>query len=406
MFSKKIKKNRKSFSKFSLMILVLVMVVNALSYGIIIPLLYPYASKFGIGPAGLGFLFASFSFFQLLATPIMGRLSDRYGRKPLLFISLVGTAGSLALFASATTVWMLFLARILDGVTGGNNSIAQAVIADTTTGKERAKGMGILAAAFGTGFVFGPAIGGLLSPFSLALPFYVAAGLALISSILLLLFLPETLPKSTRTKGKKADKFFDFPMLLATMKMPTIGSLLKLTLLIGTAHFALVVGFQAYSVDVLKLTATQLGLIFTSFGIVNVLMQGFGIGLLIKLAKSKLKILKYGVALSAITSILFGLTPTIWLFGVVSILYGLTFSPQFVMILGLLSESTKQEDQGVILGINQSVQSTAQIIGPLLASLVVSNFSVRSIFVLASGLFVIAIFYASQVKKTSVKANL
>ncbi|HEX7017676.1 MAG TPA: MFS transporter, partial [Patescibacteria group bacterium] len=116
------------FKNPTLLMLALVMLVNALSYGTIIPLLYPYASRFGINAFSLSLLFISYSLFQFIATPIIGRLSDKYGRKPLLLLSLGGTSLSLALFASATTVPMLFIARIMDGITGGNMSVAQAVI--------------------------------------------------------------------------------------------------------------------------------------------------------------------------------------------------------------------------------------------------------------------------------------
>jgi len=158
-----------------MLVLGLVMLVNALSYGMFIPLQYPYASRFGITPVGLSIMLALFSASQFIATPIIGRLSDRFGRKPLLLISLLGTSLSLAFFALAQTAWMLFAARILDGITGGNNSVAQAVIADTTTGRDRAKSFGLLGALFGVGFLLGPALGGLLSRISLTAPFFSAS---------------------------------------------------------------------------------------------------------------------------------------------------------------------------------------------------------------------------------------
>lgn len=147
------------------------MLVNALSYGTIIPLMYPYSARFGINALGLSLLFACFSLAQLIATPIIGRLSDKYGRKPLLLLCLGGTGLSLALFASAQNVAMLFVARILDGITGGNNSVAQAAIADSSTGKDRAQAFGLLGASYGFGFLLEPALGGVLSEISLSTPF-------------------------------------------------------------------------------------------------------------------------------------------------------------------------------------------------------------------------------------------
>lgn len=181
-----------------LILLAVVMLVNALSYGTIIPLLYPYAARFGIGPLELGVLFASFSVAQFIATPIIGRLSDKYGRKPLLLMSLFGTSLSLGLFAIAWSAPVLFIARILDGITGGNITVAQAIIADTYPPEERSKGFGILGAAFGFGFLFGPALGGVLSAINITAPFWFAAGLAAVSSLIGYFILPETLSDKNR----------------------------------------------------------------------------------------------------------------------------------------------------------------------------------------------------------------
>src|SRR5258708_2905865 len=187
-----------NFKNKTLMILMFIMLINALAYGTIIPLLYPYSQRFGIGPAGLGILFASFSLAQFLATPVLGRLSDKYGRKPILLICLLGTSVSLALFASATSIPMLFFARIIDGVTGGNISVAQAVIADSTSGEERAKSFAMLGASFGVGFTFGPALGGLVGSFGLAAPFWLASVLALAGTFLVFIILIQTFPPANQ----------------------------------------------------------------------------------------------------------------------------------------------------------------------------------------------------------------
>ena len=173
----------------TLIFLSILMLVNALAYGVIIPLLYPYAKTFGMTPLGLSLLFASFSLFQFLFTPIIGRLSDVYGRRPLLLFSILGTGLSLVMFGMSQSIWQLFVARIIDGITGGNMSVAQAVIADSIKGPERAKAFGMLGASFGFGFLVGPAIGGFLSQYSLSAPFFFSAGLAVISTIFVYFFL-------------------------------------------------------------------------------------------------------------------------------------------------------------------------------------------------------------------------
>lgn len=230
-----------------LSILGLVMVINALSYGTIIPLLYPYAARFGLSPLGTGLLFSTYSLFQLLATPIIGKLSDRFGRKPLLLGSLFGTSVSLALFASATTVPMLFVARILDGITGGNISVAQAVITDTTSGRERTKSFGIIGASFGVGFLLGPALGGIMSAYSLTAPFWLAASIAFAGSIIGWIVLPETLSNRRRffwqmfvTKQNVVivgikELIRSLWLLFNSFRAPKIGALFMVTLVVMSA---------------------------------------------------------------------------------------------------------------------------------------------------------------------------
>src|SRR3989338_7019432 len=191
----------------NLLIIALIAVVNALGYGIIIPILYSYSQKYGLSDFGNGLLFSSFSIAQFIATPVIGRLSDKYGRKPLLVISLAGTALSFIITAFAPSVFYLFFARILDGLTAGNLPVAQAVISDSTDVKNRAKGFGIMGAAFGFGFVFGPAISAVTHPYGDSIPFLIAAGITFFSVILTALLLPETNKHIGQTiKGK----FFDW----------------------------------------------------------------------------------------------------------------------------------------------------------------------------------------------------
>src|SRR6201985_119098 len=154
-----------------LWVLVFICVINSLGFGIIVPLLYAYGKHFGLNGTSLGFLMAAFSGAQFIATPVLGALSDKYGRKPLLAISLLGTCISFLMFAEARSIIILFAARILDGITGGNISVAQAMVSDTSTPKDRAKRFGILGSAFGFGFIIGPALGGLLSKWGIQAPF-------------------------------------------------------------------------------------------------------------------------------------------------------------------------------------------------------------------------------------------
>src|SRR5688572_33274435 len=154
--------------------------IDLVGFGIVMPVLpfYAESSQFHASPRVIGFLIASYSVMQLIFSPVLGRLSDKHGRRPVLLISLLGTSLGFFVMGFATTLWMLFLGRIIDGISGGNISTAQAYIADVTTPENRAKGMGLIGAAFGLGFVFGPAIGGVMRRWGVHVPFMFAGALA------------------------------------------------------------------------------------------------------------------------------------------------------------------------------------------------------------------------------------
>src|SRR5258707_12238786 len=180
--------------------------IDLVGFGIVIPVLpfYVEGTKFHASTRMVGFLFATYSIMQLIFTPILGRLSDKYGRRPVLFLSLLGTSLGFFVLGFANTLWMVFAGRIIDGITGGNISTAQAYIADITTIENRAKGMGLIGAAFGLGFIFGPAIGGILSRWGIHVPFFFAAGLCFANALLLYFTVPETVTANHPARNRAA----------------------------------------------------------------------------------------------------------------------------------------------------------------------------------------------------------
>src|SRR5580692_6040646 len=184
-----------------LLIIFLTIFVNLVGFGIIIPLLPFYAETFGASPLVIGLLFASFSICQLISSPALGDLSDRYGRRPVLVFSLAGTVVSFVMLAVAHSVTMLFLSRIVDGLSGGNVSTARAYVADITEPKDRARAFGLIGAAFGLGFILGPALSGMLSQRSYTAPIWAAAALTLVATLMALLWLPETVHRTHAGAG-------------------------------------------------------------------------------------------------------------------------------------------------------------------------------------------------------------
>src|SRR3989344_6375192 len=211
----------------NLLIIALVAIVNALGYGIIIPVLYSYSQKYGLNDFQNGLLFSIFSICQFFSTPIIGRMSDKYGRKPLLLISISGTALSFFMAAFAPNAIFLFIARALDGITAGNIPVASAVISDTTTMEDRAKGFGIIGASFGFGFVFGPAISAVTVGIFPSLPFIIAGTVSLVAVIITAIFLPET---NKHIGEVKKGRLFDFGKLYHALFDPNIGATLLITL--------------------------------------------------------------------------------------------------------------------------------------------------------------------------------
>lgn len=389
--------------KSTLLILIIIMFVNALSYGTIIPLLYPYASRFGMDAFGLSMLVASFSLAQLMATPIIGRLSDRFGRKPLLLLCLGGTAVSLALFASAQSMVFLFVARILDGITGGNNSVAQAAIADSTEGKDRAKAFGFLGASYGFGFLIGPALGGLLSNISLSAPFWFASALAAAGTFAGVFLLKETLTEKSRQPAQSA--YFDIGKIAQSLTHPSTGVLLSVSFVYAIAINSWIIGFQSFSNDILKLPARDIGLMFASFGLISVLMQSLGIKIILEKIKNKKSILGGALILAVGVVAPLYFVHSFAPFFLLITLFGIVSAPIVPIVTSMISERTKAEDQGGILGINQSLISMGQIAGPLLAGAIALR-SVNLVFATSAAIMAIALLVSKRLSPSTKKADL
>ncbi|QHS56022.1 MFS transporter [Mucilaginibacter sp. 14171R-50] len=381
-------------------VLVVIAIINSMGFGIIIPLLYPYGKKFGITEHTIGLLTAAFSVAQFFATPVLGSLSDKWGRKPLLVFSLIGTAASFVLFGLANSIFMLFAARILDGLTGGNISVAQAMISDISTPKERAKNFGILGSAFGFGFVIGPAIGGLLSKFGLKVPFFFAAGIAIIGVLLTLFLLKETNQK----KGSKAKQkhSFSFISLYTVLKKPVIGTAIFTGFLLTMAQFTMLIGFQTFSVDQLKLNPTQIGLFYGGFGVSGILMQML-VPAVKKVIPSQAVILLLSTICCLGMMILAGFATALLLFAIAIGIYGLFNGLRNPMLNAIIADHNDDSERGEVMGINQSYASIGQTLGPVTAGLVTA-ISVHSIFFLSSLYILIALLFSIRLiskEKTS-----
>src|SRR5499426_3781437 len=266
-----------------LLVIFITVFIDLVGFGIVIPVLPYYAegTKFGATPSQVGLLFASYSIMQLVFAPVLGRLSDKYGRRPILLASLLGTALGFLILGFATTLWMLFIGRIIDGISGGNISTAQAYIADVTTKEDRAKGMGLIGAAFGLGFVFGPAIGGILGRWGIHIPFLFAGGLAFANAILLYFTLPETITPDHPARTSAATGR-GWGRLITALRDPRLAYVLTIYFVSIVAFSIMTASFSLFLMFRLGYDAFHNGWIFAYVGVISAIIQGGLIGKLVK----------------------------------------------------------------------------------------------------------------------------
>src|SRR5450755_3839487 len=331
-------------------------------FGIIIPVLPLYAEHFHATPVEIGWLTGIYSGMQIIFTPLLGRLSDRVGRRPVLIVSLAGTALGFLIMGWASSLPLLFLARIIDGASGGNISTAQAYIADVSTPENRSRAMGLIGAAFGLGFTFGPMIGGIMSRISYSAPFFFAAGLAVANAVLVYLILPESLSHEHRVKPHEdapvAEVFrhgrgWMFAIVVATYFFLIAGFAIMTTL------------FALFTEKRFGYDARANGYLFGFIGILTVIVQGGLIGRLVKMF-GEVTLARVGMLLTAASLALLPVSHSLTLLLVACA--GLSFGSGFASppLSGLASQMIDRSWQGRALGVMQSAGSTGRLLGPLL----------------------------------------
>jgi multidrug resistance protein len=359
----------------TLRIVLFINFVNALSLIALILNIYSYGKHFGLSDFETSFLFAIYSIAQFLAAPTIGRLSDRFGRKPLLIISLAGTVIANFAVGTASTVTMLFIARFLDGITGGNISVSQAIITDITKPEERARAFGLFGASLGVGFVVGPLISYFSTQISLGSPFIVSSILAAIALAMTIWFLPETL----KVPAPKSKNLFDLGLknVINGLSMPGVGALLRVTFLTGTTFGMFTFSFQAYYIKVLGQGLPSFDLLFFSFGLLGALMQTKGIKFLTK-KMSASRIMFLGLFFRSACFALMPLFPNVIYFVVVSLVFSIFNSPIQPMISSLISLNTKPSEQGMTSGLNAAYLTIATGIGPVISALLIDRTTIEA----------------------------
>jgi DHA1 family tetracycline resistance protein-like MFS transporter len=341
-----------------LLIIFLTVFINLVGFGIIIPLLPFYAQTFGASPLVIGLLFASFSLSQLLATPALGVLSDRWGRRPVLIFSLLGTVVSFAMLAVAHSLTMLFTARIIDGLSGGNITTARAYIADVTEPHERAKAFGMLGAAFGLGFIVGPGLAGAFAHISYTAPIWVAAVVTLIATAMAWFWLPETVHRgnaATMSPWRALPDVFSRrqlrPLLIADFIYWASFSVCNTTFALFAA--------RRFGFDV-----TQTGYVLAAFGFLGVIVQVAMVGPSVRmLGVSRTFLL--GLVMAAAGWALVGLSHSVVLFLASLIPAGIGVGLCNAALITLVSHAASREEQGKVQGAAGALESLGRTIGPV-----------------------------------------
>jgi MFS transporter, DHA1 family, tetracycline resistance protein len=350
-------------SSAGLSVIFLTVLLDLLGFGLVIPILPLYAEKLHATDFETGILLAIYSVMQLFFSPIWGRLSDRAGRRPVLLISILGSCGSQLGYALAPSFWWLVVARGFAGVCGANITAAQAYISDVTDESRRAAGMGMLGAAMGLGFVFGPALGGALSRHSATLPFIVASALAAVNFVLALVILKEPRSASDRTRARAVS----WAGLVRTATTPRLATLMLMYFVVTFGFANLEMTFSFYLNRRFGYGKPEIGLLFAFIGVLMVVVQGGFVRRLVPRFGEQ-KLIVVGTLLMGLAFFMLMRTTTLWpLLGAIAVMAvgnGLN-TPS---LSSLISRSASGDHQGGVLGVSQSMGALARVIGPLVGS--------------------------------------
>ena len=349
-------------------ILFLIVFTDLVGFGLIIPLLPFYGEHFQATPAEVGALMAIYSLAQFIAAPLWGRLSDRVGRKPVLALSLLGATLSYVWLAYSESLWMLFAARALGGFMAGNIATAFAYVADVTTPANRAKGMGIVGAAFGLGFIFGPAIGGILAGADpmhadYQTPALIAAALSALAMMLTVVILPESLPRSVRQAHRAMPRADRWQALAQALRRPSVGRLIAIAFLATFVFAGIETIFAMWSRRRFGWGPEQNGYLFAFVGLISATVQG---GLVGRLAKhfGEHRLVVAGAATLAIGILAVPLAASVSLLAIAMLAVALGFGLMTPSLNSLVSLSVDASVQGGTMGVTRSATTLARVLGP------------------------------------------
>jgi DHA1 family tetracycline resistance protein-like MFS transporter len=353
-----------------LYIIFLIIFTEVLGFSMVLPLIPFLGLSLGLTPIQIGLIVSVFSFCQLFASPITGKLSDRFGRKPLFILSQLSTLAGFLFLGFATTAILLIVARLIDGLLGSNMTVSQAYISDITEPHHRTKVYGYSSGVFGAGLIFGPFIGGVLSRINYSVPMFFAAAVTLVSIVLILLFLPETI---TKKAGKLSLRFNDvIPVndVKSFAKAPNVRNSLFMFFIFNIGFFLFISNFSLLAEAQFHVDADQVGFYMAWIGILRVAIQTFFIARILR-ALNEGSMLKTGIVSMVVAMVTLALS-TDYLFVFVPLIflaYGTGVSRP--ILISKLTNSVTQKETATVLGVNNSLMSMAQIITPITGGFII-----------------------------------
>jgi DHA1 family tetracycline resistance protein-like MFS transporter len=364
-----------------LLIIFLTIFVNLVGFGIIIPLLPFYAETFGASPIVIGLLFAVFSLCQLAAAPALGDLSDRYGRRPVLVFSLAGTVVSFVMLALAHNIAMLFAARIVDGLSGGNISTARAYVADITEPKDRARAYGLIGAAFGLGFILGPALSAVLSHVSYTAPIWAAASITLVAMIMAWLWLPETVHRAHAGTGNP------FRYLPDLFRRPLVRRVLAIDFFYWCAFAVFQTTFGLFVARRFGFDASHTGYVLAALGVLGAVVQGLLIRSVVRKLGDKSTFM-LGLGFGAFGLVAAALAPSLTVFAIVLVPVAIGIGLGHPTVSSLVSQVARGDEQGRVQGAAGAVESLGRTVGPVWGSASLQHIGEAAPYVSAAALLV------------------
>lgn len=394
-----------------LLTIFLIVFIDLLGFSLILPLLPYYAESYGATPTVVGLLVASYAAAQLFGAPLLGRLSDRIGRRPVLLFSVGGTAIGFLLLAfadpigrslaglvapnasNALIIGVLFFSRILDGLTGGNITVAQAYITDVTDEQNRAKGLGLIGAAFGLGFIIGPAVGGALTRFGYSLPAFVAAGVSFVNLLMIVTLLPESLSiERMNAVALQNRPAFTIKALVLALKRPRIGPLLQVRFYFALAFSTFQLVFSLYT-QAIGLSSQTTGLLLAYVGILSVIVQGGLIGFLTRRFRENTLMIS-GLWVMSGALLAWAFTSQLWLLVLVILPMAVAGGVLNTVIQSAITKSVTHQEVGGILGITTSLEAVTRVIAPSAGGYLLQNLGLWAPGIFSAILMVIAILLA------------